>query len=493
MDFTFTQHLESRHKADLIVVPFWKGSKHPEAASELSSKRLSVSEILESGDFLGKEGEIALAYLHGQPEKRVALLGLGSKQEINVEKLRRAYAAVTKLCKQKKLSDVNIILPQCVSVEREDLVRGVSEGLLLPNYAFTSLKHDSLKDEAPVLLAKATFVGGTKTDASIANKYATLADSVNFVRDLVNGNADDVTPQHLAAVARGLEKGSRKVKTTVFDKARIVKEKMGLLLAVNRGSSLDPAFIIVEYKGNPKSSDRTVIVGKGITFDTGGLLVKPRGGMETMKDDMAGAAAALGVIHAASALDLKANIIAVVPSTENSIGSKSYKPGDVYKSYSGKTVEIIDTDAEGRLVLADALSYAVKNLKPTRMIDMATLTGSAVVALGEEATALMTNNDVLADMFAASGSETGERVWRLPLYEEYKNDMKSDIADLKNAGGRSGGAIKAGIFLQEFVGKTPWVHLDIAGTAFLTEARRYHSKYATGVGVRLLISLIEHL
>lgn len=493
MEFTFSHNIQSRHHADLLVIPFWKGGKHPEAALEAASLIKLLSEPLSSGDFHGKEGETIVVYLKGQPEKRCVLLGLGVKAEINVEKLRRAYAAVTKLCNKKKLSSINLCLPACASMESQDLIRGIAEGLLLPNYAFTSLKHDSIKEDPPHFVAKATFVGGTKSDAAAANKYALLAESVNFVRDLVNGNADDVTPQYLAAVARGLEKTSKKIKTTVFDKKRIEKEKMGLLLAVNQGSALDPAFIIVEYKGNPKSKDRTVIVGKGITFDTGGLLVKPRGGMETMKDDMSGGAAALGVVHAASALDLKVNIIAVVPSTDNSIGSRSYKPGDVYKSYSGKTVEIVDTDAEGRLILADALAYAVKNLKPSRIIDMATLTGSAVIAIGEEASVLMSNHDVLADLIATSGSATGERVWRLPLYEEYKQDMKSDIADLRNAGGRSGGAIKAGIFLQEFVGKTPWVHLDIAGTAFLTEGKRYLPKYATGVGVRLLISFLENL
>ena len=493
MEFKSTPHFQSRHHAELLVIPFWKGGKHPEAAFDAALLVKSVSEPLSSGDFHGKEGEMLLTYVKGQPEKRIALLGLGEKGEINVEKLRRAYSAVTKFCRQKKLSSINLFVPKSLSMEPQDITRGVAEGLLIPNYAFTSLKSESLKEEQPVLLEKVALIGGSKADAATANKYSVLTESVNFVRDLVNGNADDVTPQHLAAVARGLEKTGKKIKTTVFDKKRIEKEKMGLLLAVNKGSALDPAFIIVEYKGNPKSNDKTVLVGKGITFDTGGLLVKPRGGMETMKDDMAGAAAALGVVHAASALDLKVNVTAVVPSTDNSIGSKSYKPGDVYPSYSGKTVEIVDTDAEGRLVLADALSYTVKNLKPSRIIDLATLTGSAVIAIGEEASVMMSNHDVLADLIATSGSATGERVWRLPLYDEYKSSMKSEIADLRNAGGRSAGAIKAGIFLQEFVGKTPWVHLDIAGTAFLEENKRYLPKHATGVGVRLLISFLESI
>lgn len=314
-----------------------------------------------------------------------------------------------------------------------------------------------------------------------------------MVRDLVNGNADDITPQYLGAVARGLEKTCKHVKTTVLNKKQIEKEKMGLLLAVNRGSFREPAFIIVVYKGNPKSKEKTVLVGKGITFDTGGLDLKPPAGMFTMKSDMAGAAVVLGSIQAASSLGLKVNITGVIASTENSIGSHSYKPGDVYSGFAGKTVEIMDTDAEGRLILADALAYAVDRLKPSRIIDLATLTGAVEVALGDEVSGLMCNNDALADLLVHAGSITGEKVWRLPLYEDYREALKSDIADIKSTGGRGGGCIKAALFLQEFVNKTPWAHLDIAGTAFVNDARRYHPKYATGIGVRLLISFLENL
>lgn len=493
MEFFTASSLKSRKSADLLVIPFWKSNKQVHPAFDITSFDKVLLEPLASNDFHAKEGETMVVYVSGQPEKRLVLLGLGVQSDITVEKLRRAYANVTRACHKKKFTEINLCVPTCTSMAQADIIRGISEGLLLSNYVFTALKHDSIKDDKPVMLEKATFIEGSKADLAIAKKSAVLSDSVNFVRDLVNGNADDVTPQHLVAVARGLEKTSKNVKTTVFDKKRIEKEKMGLLLAVNRGSNLEPAFIIVEYKGNPKSSDRTVVVGKGITYDTGGLLIKPRGSMETMKEDMAGAAAAMGVIHAAAALELKINVIAVVPTTENSIGSKSYKPGDVYTSYAGKTIEITDTDAEGRLVLADALAYTVKHLKPTRIVDMATLTGAIMVALGEEASGLMSNNDVLADLLARAGSETGERVWRMPLYEEYKDQLKSDVADMKNTGGRLGGAITAAMFLQEFVGKTPWAHLDIAGTAFHADSKRYLPKHATGVGVRLLISLLESL
>lgn len=493
MEFSTTQSLKSRKPADLLVVPFWKADKQALAAFDIGPLKKILSEPLASSDFHGKEGETMLLYTSGQPEKRLALIGLGAQSEITVEKLRRAYANITKLCHKKKLKHINLVLPTGSAMAPSDIATGISEGLLLPNYVFTALKRHSIKDDHPVLLETATIVEGSKSDLAIAAKSAAICESVNFVRDLVNGNADDVTPQHLASAARGLEKTCKHVKTTVFDRKRIEKEKMGLLLAVNKGSHLDPAFIIIEYRGNPKSSDRTIVVGKGITYDTGGLLVKPRGSMETMKDDMAGGAAAMGIIHAAASLELKVNVTAVVPTTENSIDSKSYKPGDVYIGYAGKSIEIIDTDAEGRLVLADALAYAVKNLKPSRIIDMATLTGAIMVALGEEASGLMSNNDVLADLLVRAGSETGERVWRMPMYEEYRDSLKSDVADMKNVGGRFGGAITAAMFLQEFVGKVPWAHLDIAGTAFHGDSKRYLPKYASGVGVRLVLSLLESL
>lgn len=494
MDFSTSTSLKSRKHSDLLVIPFWKGKKSAElAADDATSLKVHFSPALDSHDFLGKEGDILLIYVSGQPEKRIALLGLGSQETITVEKLRRIYSAVTNMCRKRKIKEINVLSPTCPQLSKDDLIRGVIEGLLLSNYAFNNLKHDSIKDETPVFLERVSLVGVSKQELTIAEKCATVCHAVDIARDLVNGNADDVTPQHLAAVAQGLSKTCKHVKTTVFDKKRIEKEKMGLLLAVNRGSNLDPAFIIIEYKGNPKSSDHTVIVGKGITFDTGGLNLKPTGGMETMKCDMAGAAAALGVIQAASSLELKVNVTAVIATTENSIGSKSYKPGDVYKAYSGKTVEIGNTDAEGRLALADALAYSVDNLKPSRIIDLATLTGAVEIALGNEVTGLFSNNDALADLLIRFGGETNERVWRLPLYEEYKDQLKSDIADIKSTGGRPAGSITAATFLQEFVGKTPWAHLDIAGTAFLSENKRYLPKHATGVGVRLITTLLESL
>jgi len=492
MDITSVPSLAGRKSAGLLVIPFWKGKKQAKIAVEAAALNKHFTGPISTQDFQGKEGEIVIVYVTGQPEKRFALLGLGVEEEITVEKFRRAYAHVTKICRKKKISDINVLLPKQRGISGQDLVYGIVEGILLSNYVFTSLQKDVIKDEPPVILSKMTLIGANKAELEVAHKCSIICDGVNLTRDLVNGNADDVTPHHLAAVARGLSKTCPHTTTTVFDKKRIVKEKMGLLLAVNRGSTSDPAFIIIEYKGNPKSKDKTVIVGKGITFDTGGLNLKSSG-METMKQDMAGAATVLGTIHAVASLGLKVNVTGVIPSTENSISSTSYKPGDVYVGYSGKTVENGNTDAEGRLVLADALAYTVDQLSPTRIIDFATLTGAIEITLGDEASGLFSNNDVLSDLLIRSGTITSERLWRLPLYPEYKEALKSDIADIKSTGGRGASSIKAAMFLQAFVGETPWAHLDIASTAFLTSEKRYQPKNATGMGVRLMVSLLENL
>lgn len=473
----------SRPSSDVLILPFWHDKKAIPACSQ-AEFRSDVA--LADGDFKGKEGEVLFLYRKDKKENRILLLGLGKEDNCTPETIRRAYAAALKACRHKKLIHLSAALPQT------DFPAAVAatEGFLLMNYAFDRLKHDILKDDPTTLVEKICLIGIKSEILEQCREAEKVITAVNFTRDLVNGNADDVTPQMLSKTARELEK-YKKVSTTVLGKKEIEKEKMGLLLAVNQGSSRDPAFIIIEYRGDPKSTTTTAIVGKGITYDTGGLNLKPTGSMETMKDDMSGAATVLGTIKAAAELGLKVNIIGIIASTENCIGSRSYKPGDVFKSYSGKTVEITNTDAEGRLVLADALSYVQHNYKPTRIIDLATLTGGIVIALGEEASGLFSNNDKLAAAIMKAGENTHERVWRLPLYPEYREALKSPIADMKNSADRKASPITAATFLHEFIKKTPWVHLDIAGTAFLSSPKLYHSTNATGVGVRLLIDYLK--
>ena len=492
MEFSAVPTLEKRATADVLILPFWQAKKGVCPAAELKSLAKACAHPLACGDFKGKEGETALVWTEGKSEKRLLLLGLGPVEKLSVESLRRSFGAAGKLCRAKRWTTLSLLLPKAPEIEEADRVRGICEGLLLTNYQFVKLKSAPPEGEEPLFIEKTQLIGIPPRQLLDAKRSNAIANCVYKVRDLVNGNADDVTPQYLAKAALEITRDFPQIKTTVFDRKRIEKEGMGLLLAVNRGSSRDPAFIMLEYKGDLKSKDKTVLVGKGITYDTGGLNLKPTGSMETMKCDMAGAATVLGTVLAAAQLGLKANVTAVIPSTENAIGSKSYKPGDVYVGYSGKSVEIDNTDAEGRLVLADALAYAKAHLSPSRMIDVATLTGAIVVALGEETTGLMSNNDPLAQELMRAGEQTFERVWRLPLFEEYKEQLRSDVADIKNSGGRAASAITAGLFLQEFVGDIPWAHLDIAGTAYLSKERRYLPKNATGTGVRLLVEFLEN-
>ncbi|MEM1282985.1 MAG: leucyl aminopeptidase, partial [Chlamydiota bacterium] len=395
---------------------------------------------------------------------------------------------LVKECHKKKVERITTSLPVLRGLSDTQVARGFSEGILLTNYQFEKNKSD--KDTC--LIKGVYLLSASKAAQLTIRETIKISGGVNYTRDLVNDNADVVTPQYLVKCARSLSRKYGKLSATIFDKKRLEKEKMGLILAVNRGSAGDPALIMMKYRGNPKSKDHTVIVGKGVTYDTGGLNLKPTGSMETMRCDMGGAGSVFGIMEAVAALGMKVNITGVVPTTENGIDAHSYKPGDVYVGYSGKTVEIGNTDAEGRLILADALAYVSKKLKPSRIIDFATLTGAMVISLGRVCTGIMANDDRLAEELARAGEETYERVWRLPLFDEYRKQLKSDIADIKNIGGREGGSITAAFFLKEFVGDIPWAHLDIAGTAFVSKADEYRPKNATGVGVRLIVEYLKN-
>ena len=494
MQVSVQSDLEKRDHADAIVLPFWKGEKGVEAACELGKLKSKTRPPIKAKDFTAKEGEVVWIYGDEPEETRIALLGLGDKESVTIERLRRSYGLCAKACLSKRVAVLSLAFPEIEMLSQETAVKAILEGITLVNYSFDALKHDTLKKENSTLIEKIILIGCEKhVGLEQAEHVEKISKGLYLARDLVNGNADDITPKYLGEVARRLGKEYPSIKVDVHDRAWIEKQGMGLFLAVAKGSSHDPFFIVMKYTGNPNSRDHTVIVGKGITFDTGGLLLKPKGGIETQKSDMSGAAVAFGIMKAVAELELPLNLSVVVATCENAIGSKAYKPGDVYKAYSGKTVEITDTDAEGRLTLADALNWASVQLKPSRMIDFATLTGSMVVALGTELFGLMSNSDSLARELLHSGERTFERAWQFPLYDEYREQLKSDLADMKNSAGREGGAILAGIFLQEFVQNTPWAHFDIAGVSYMKDARRYLPKHATGVGVRLIIDYLEHL
>jgi len=477
MKAVFVEKLNKKDKYPLVAVPFYKGKKQAEECFSVKELKEQYDPILKLGDFKGDQGAIHFLY----PDNgicRLALVGLGDKLK-DQNTFRKGYASLVKKCRANKIKEIVVLLDGFT----EEQVEGIFDGILSMNYRF-----DLYKKSLP-LIEKVTFVGKKHND--LFEEKEKLFKGVYLTRDLVNENADQVTPSYLAKVAKDLEKKSAKVKTTILDKKKLEKEKMGLLLAVSRGSSIEPRLITVEYHGGKKGEKPIVLIGKGITYDTGGLSLKPTSGMLDMKADMGGAGCVLGTMEALINLGIKKNVVGVVTSAENSIDGNSYKIGDVYKSLSGKSVEINNTDAEGRLALADAIEYSNKYLNPKCIIDLATLTGGILVALGDEVTGLFTDDDKLATQLEKASEKSGEQIWRMPIHADYRKLLDSEIADIVNSAGRNASAITAALFLKEFVGKTPWVHFDIAGPAFYDKPRGIYPTQATGIGVKLLIEFLK--
>lgn len=466
--------------ADLLAIPCWEG---PVLVHEV--KYPAVAAVLKTGDFKGKNGETLTLYLEGGKAKRLLLVGLGKKETSTPETMRRAASAVTRAAHGMKAKTVNVFAFH----GQETAVKALGEGLFLANYAFDRLKGEPKKETS--LVETFGFIHVDRKHSALLDRLLVIAEGVAMARDLVNGNADEVNPLHLAETARMLAKVASSLHVTVHDKAWLEKQKMGLILAVNRAASVDPYLIEVSYRGNPSSQEHIVLVGKGVTYDTGGLALKTVDGMLAMKCDMAGAAAVLATIRTIALLQLKVNVTVVVPTVENSIGPLSYKMGDVYTSYSGKTVEVNNTDAEGRLILADAMAYAARHLKPTMMIDLATLTGNVVMSLGEHMAGFCANDEELAKRLREAAKENLDHLWQLPLCADYKEAFKSDIADMTNSGGRDAGCIKGALFLEEFISKVPWAHIDIAGAAYWSKPKYYHPTKATGYGVALLTEFLS--
>lgn len=491
MKVTAIQNINKRKKADYLIIPFLEGKTGPIALCDTKKFNQYIKGPIHSKDFIGKENQ--LSYVYDSKDTRILLLGLGKADKINEFHISEVYAEAVAFLKKQKASSVNILVPQKLTIAKDDLIKGIVEALFLANYNFDKLKHFTKKDSVGALKS-ATLIGIDKNQLDIITKGRIIAEGVNLTRDLINNNADDKAPEKLALIAKSLEESCKNLSVTILNKKNIEDEKMGLLLAVNKGSDKDPSFTILDYIGDPNSKDRTVIIGKGIIYDTGGLSLKPSTGMDTMKADMSGGAAILGTMFVISHLNLKVNVTGLIPATENAIGPASYKPGDVYVSMSNKTVEVKNTDAEGRLILADALTYAVKKIKPNRIIDLATLTGSIVVALGEEIAGLFSNSQKLSSQLEIASKKTGDKLWQMPLFEPYKKELKSEIADLKNCSdSRNAGSIVAALFLQEFVEDFEWAHIDIAGPAFKSKPKAIQPTCASGVGVRLLTYFFENL
>ncbi|MCB9882548.1 MAG: leucyl aminopeptidase [Planctomycetes bacterium] len=447
------------------------------------------------GDFDGKPRSFLLSYLDGEPVQRLALVGLGSRANAEVEWIRRVAATVVAKARAMEFSHVAIDWSVALEVLDEAAVgRAAAEGVTLAAYEYRECKSAG-KTKRSQGIKNCTFVGGGAAFKRGVREGFVRATGACFARDLGNAPGNHLTPTQMAAEARKLAQGDPRITCKVLDEAEMKKLGMGSLLCVSQGSTQPAKLIHLRYQPKArKPKGKVAIVGKGLTFDSGGISIKPARGMEEMKFDMCGAAAVLGVFRALRDLALPIEVHGIVASAENMPSGSATKPGDVVRAMNGKTIEVLNTDAEGRLVLADALGYTCSKVKPDAIVDLATLTGAVVVGLGHEVTGIMGEED-LVQQIARAGETVGERCWPLPLWDVHKEQMKSDVADLRNINSPAdgGGSMAGGAFLSYFVEPDiPWVHMDIAGTAWGGRNRDYYTgKGASGVGVRLLLQWLD--
>ncbi len=456
----------------------------------------------ELGDFSGKCGENLLVYPYAAgvsqyKVKRLAIVGMGkisSKDSLAIlkEKLRVVGGHIANLSKSVKAETIMVCLPQVGKLDRSQNAEYLTEGILLGDYRFLKYKTPDKREPAykgikELKIQTKTSPGGVRKGVRKAQNAAYAARSA---RDMANEPGNGWTPKHFADFAKNLA-SSYSLKCRVLERSDMKRLKMGGILAVNQGSSTPPKMVILEYR-TAKKAPTLLVVGKGLTFDSGGVSLKPAVGMQDMKYDMCGGAAVLSLMQAVGKEQPGVNVVAIVPSTDNMSGSSALKPGDIIHHYNALTSEIINTDAEGRLILADALAYGVEKFKPDCVVDLATLTGAVIIGLGHHYTGLLSNNDALAKKLVRAGEDSGEPLWRLPLGKNYTKQLDSKVADLKNTGGRAAGTITAAAYLEKFVSETPWAHLDIAGTAWDFTEKPYVPKGPSGTGVRTLLEMVRN-
>ena len=466
--------------AGLIAVGIFEDKSFTPMAEAINEASNGIfTDAIDLNDVKGKTGESHFFYVDG---KRILLLGLGKKDKFGSDAVRLAAGKVSRTAIGKKIESVAM---ECFC-ENCEHCQSCGEGLVLGSYQF--LDYKTGKDDG-FELKSATVLG---CDSPNVAKGAAIGNAVCFARDLGNHPGNITTPSRLAEAAKEIaDEGGMKL--TVFDREEFTEMGMGALAGVALGTDEPPKFIILEYMNGGDEKPK-VLVGKGLTFDAGGISIKSAGKMDEMKYDMCGSATVLGTMKAIAALKPKINVVCMVPSTENLLGAKAYKPGDILKAYNGKTIEVLNTDAEGRLILADALSYASKHYDPEFILDFATLTGAVLVALGHVAAGVLGTHDDLMNQVKLSSKNAGEKVWELPLWPEFCKQVKSEIADVKNTGApMQAGTIAGAAFLKEFVGKNiPWVHFDIAGTAWGSKTTSIDPKgSATGWGIRLVLDMLN--
>ena len=481
-------------EAGAIIVNFSEGMERLDGAIAAIDKALdgAISQLITQGEIKGKLSEVTIIHSLGKlPAARVVIAGLGKQEVLSQDKVRGVVAEACRLLRQKGVDSIATVAQGAgiAGISLESAAQAVTEGALLGVYSF---RRHITKEAEYGEIKELTIVEPDETKLPLLEqacyKGRVLAEATNLARDMVNEPANYMTPSHMAEMANRLAE-THGLELNILEQEQMQELGMGALLGVTQGSRQPPKFIVLHYRGSDSNEIDVALAGKGITFDSGGISIKPSEGMGEMKGDMAGGAAVMAAMSAIAQLKPKINITAVIPAAENLPSDNALKPGDILTAMNGKTIEIISTDAEGRLILADALGYARK-LDAKHMVDVATLTGACRVALGDVCSGVFGNNQELVDKVIAAGAEAGELIWQMPMYEEYKEQNKSDVADIKNVGGRYGGAITAAQFLAEFVGDTSWVHLDIAGTSLSEKERAYLVKGATGVPVRTLVNLV---
>jgi leucyl aminopeptidase len=488
--------------ADLLALPMRASSAkrlrlEPRLAAVDRASGGQIRAAFASGDFSGKKDQMLLLYGgRSLRAKRILLLGLGDASELGTETLRRQAARAVSQAMSRKARRVAFAVPRESAATDASGIQALAEGAVLADYRFEGYRENDENGVGHVsgvslLLPRG---GGLTAARRAARTGSVLAESQNTARQLSDMPGNALPPAELASAARRVarEVGLR---VRVMGVPELQRRKMGAILAVGQGSVHPPRLITLEHRprGRGKAGAAPVcLVGKGITFDSGGISIKPSANMHEMKHDMSGAAAVVGALRACALLELPTPVVGVIGAAENLPGANAYRPGDVVRSMSGKTIEVLNTDAEGRVVLADALHFARKEFAPSAMVDLATLTGACMMALGGWATGLFGNSDALIEIVRSAGEDSGELAWPLPLFDGHKKAIRSEVADIKNIGGRTAGASTAAAFLSHFVGDTPWAHLDIAGTGWTGEVGPYQRRGATGVGVRLLLQMLRN-
>jgi leucyl aminopeptidase len=483
----------ARVKADALAVAlFSDGTLSASFAGVNSSLGGVLAEMHKRGEITGREGEVhVLPAGKRTGAKRVIVVGLGARATFHPSTFARYVGLAVRAAAGRKLAHVAVLLPEPIPFSREAAVENAAEGAVMAT--FNPAPYRSKSNGKPDAVTSLTLVVENAIDAKIlqaaADRGSVLGEAANAVREMVNLPSNDMTPTHLAERAKTFGK-KYGLKVSVLDRLQMKRLGMGSMLSVAAGAEQPPKVIALEYRGDKSSKATLGLVGKGITFDTGGISLKPALDMDAMKGDMAGGATVIGAMAAIAQLKPKANVVGIIMATDNMPSGRATKPGDIVRAMNGKSIEIINTDAEGRLVLADGLCYA-KKLGATHLVDIATLTGAAVVALGNTTTSVMANDRQFVDLFHEATAPYGERYWELPLFPEYADLIKSPIADMKNSGGRQAGTIYGAMFLKEFVDDTPWIHLDIAGTSWTDKDAAHIVKGPTAVALRPLVKLSE--